>query len=461
MRPATDDAIKLWHEGMIALAQIERNGIRMDSSYLEKALARVDKNIQGLEIEFRETEIFRKWKKRFGTKTKLQAKHQLEKVVFDDMGYERTGRKTDKGRDSSNKTAFEFVLEKEPHLKSYFEIEDMKTARKKLLEIKREVIDGWMYPFIDLHKVGTYRSSGSKPNIMNFPVRNEMLAEIVRKCVIPPKGYRIGEIDLSGAEVCGSCCYHKDPRMIKYVTDPSTNMHRDMAMQCYKLPFEEVKGNKHDPKEKIRYCAKNKAVFPWFYGSYHENIARDLWEAVDLLHLKTSDGKSLKRHLKKQGFSTLDRFKIHIEEVERDFWGNRFAVYAQWKKDHWQEYLKKGYFSFLTGFVCQGLYNWKQVSNYPIQGSSFHFLLWSLIRLQNWMNKKKLKSKIIFEIHDSLGIYFHKNEIDYVVEKAGKIMTKDIYKHWPWICVPLSVDVEIAPKGGSWFDKTKDWRKNV
>lgn len=461
LAPATPEAIQLFHEGIIALAQIEQAGILIDEDYLNRAIKKIDWMVRQLENKMRSHKVAKDWKKKYGRKTNYTSNYQLEKMIFEEMGFERQeGRElTTTGQEKADRYSFEKVdLD---YVDWYFECAQLIKARDTNLRgIKKEIMDGKVHPFFDLHTVGTFRSSSSRFNMQNQPVRMPMIGRMIRRCFIAPKGFVVGEIDYGGIEVCGSACYHKDPVMINYIKDPKTDMHRDIAMQIYKLKQKEV-------SKDARYCAKNKMVFPEFYGSYYIDCTKNLWEAIDSMELKTEGkGISLKKHLKKKGIRERGlcdpkekpeegTFEWHVQQVEKDMWNNRFQVYSQWKKDWWEQYLNKGYFKFLTGFVCQGLYNRKQVCNYPIQGSSFHCLLWSLIQLQKWMIEKKLKSRIVFEIHDSLGIYFHLKEIDYVLEKAHKIMTVDIIKHWPWIIVPLTIEAEIAPEGGSWADKQK------
>ena len=61
-------------------------------------------------------------------------------------------------------------------------------------------------------------------------------------------------------------------------------------------------------------------------------------------------------------------FEYHIKQVEMDFWGNRFKVYDEWKERYWRQYQKQGYFRMLTGFICKGLYNRKEVPGKSLQG---------------------------------------------------------------------------------------------
>lgn len=459
LRPATPDAIALFHEGILALSQMEKNGIPVDVDYLEKTIKKVTWMVKQLEAKMKNHTIAKTWRKRFGPKTNYTSNFQLEQIIFDELEMERQeGRTTDTGKNKADKYAFEKV--KLDYVDWYFYHAQLnKALNTNLKGIQKETIDGLVHVFFDLHKVGTFRSSSSRFNMQNQPVRMPFIGRLIRRCFIAPPGYRIGELDYGGIEVCGSACYHKDPVMIKYIEDPETDMHRDMSMQIFKLKKDQV-------TKDVRYNAKNKFVFPQFYGSYYIDCTKNLWDSIDSMELKTVSGKGLKKHLKKKGITERGlcdpkeephkkSLEAHIQDVEKDFWNNRFKVYAQWKRDWWKRYLKKGYFEFLTGFACQGLYNRKQVCNYPIQGSSFHCLLWALVQLQKWMNEKRLKSKLIFEIHDSIGILFHVKEVDYVLEKAVQIMTVDIRKHWPWIIVPLTVEAEIAPEGGSWYDKQK------
>jgi len=142
-----------------------------------------------------------------------------------------------------------------------------------------------------------------------------------------------------------------------------------------------------------------------------------------------------------------------LKEVEDDFWNNRFRVYGQWKKDWWEAFIRKGYFDTLTGFRIGGYLNRKECINYPVQGTAFHWLLWSLIRIQKLLNKYKMKSLIIGQIHDSIVGDVHKKERQNYLEICRQVMTVDVRKHWPWIIVPLSIEAEVAPLNGNWYEK--------
>src|SRR5690606_6500640 len=123
-----------------------------------------------------------------------------------------------------------------PFVKTYLEIKKLtKAVSTNFRGILREVVDGKVHCFFNLHLVQTYRSSSDSFNYQNIPVREEEIAKLIRRSFVARPGRQIIEIDIKGAEVITAACYHKDPTMLAYIKDPSKDMHRDMAMELYLL----------------------------------------------------------------------------------------------------------------------------------------------------------------------------------------------------------------------------------
>lgn len=452
----TKDAIRLFHEGALALSAIEANGMRIDVKYLDNQIETIGETIQDLSVELKADPIFRSWRRAFGRKTKLGSRDQLAHLLFKVMKYPCT-EWTPTGRPKADDHVMGAI--DLPFVEKYLKLEKLKKAKNTYLEgIRREVVDGYLHPNFPLNFTRTFRSSSDSPNFQNMPVRDKDIAKLIRSCFIPRKGHQIGEVDESGAEVRMAACYHKDPMMIRYIKDTTTDLHRDMAMEGYFLKQEEV-------SKDIRYVAKNQFVFPQFYGSYYVDCASAMWESIDKMKLTTVSGVGLKEHLKNKGIRKLGAcdqntkpipgtFEHHIKNVEDKFW-KMFKVYASWKRSWWEKYNETGEFTMLTGFRVQGIYRRNMVMNYPVQGSCFHTLLWGLIRLQKWMVKHRMRSKLIGQIHDSIVGDFHENELMDCFYKAQEILTVDLPKAWPFIIVPWAVECEASPLGESWFKKEK------
>jgi DNA polymerase-1 len=455
MLAASLEAYKLFHDGSIALSQVEANGMRVDTEYLNRQIVKTDKRIKKLEIRLRDDAVFKIWRKQYGNSMKLTSKEQLGVILFKTMGY-RVPSYSDKGRPKVDETALRTV--DLPFVNDYLTIEKLRKASGTYLKgILREVdSNGFLHPFFNLNTVKTFRSSSDHPNFQNIPVRNSEIAELIRTAFIPRPGHCIVENDFGGIEVRIMSCYSKDKVLVNYLHDSSKDMHRDMAMMVYKL-------GKGQVTKDSRYCAKNMFVFPEFYGSYYLDCARNLWDAIDLRKLQTADGVPVKQHLASLGITKLGKcepdsdpkrgtFEYHIKETEEAFW-KRFKQHQSWKRQFYNDYLSNGCFKTLTGFVCRGVYKRNDVTNYPVQGSAFHVLLWSLIQLQKELNQRKMKSKIIGQIHDSIVGDVHEDELELYLSLVKEITTERSRECWKWIIVPMEIEAEVTPINGTWHQK--------
>ena len=107
----------------------------------------------------------------------------------------------------------------------------------------------------------------------------------------------------------------------------------------------------------------------------------------------------------------------------------------------------------MTGFRIGGEMSRNDVINYPVQGSAFHVLLKAIIMSQDFL--RGMKSKIVGQIHDSMVLDVHADELQDVLSKIYHIMCVELPKQWKWINVPLDAEVEVAPKGEAWHFKSE------
>jgi len=454
MKPLTKDAYRLFHEGTLALARVEAAGIHIDVDYLDKATAKISIRIKKLQDRLREAPEFKLWRREFGDKTKPGSREQLGHIVFDILKYPCKDR-TKTGKYKTDEASFEHV--DLPFVKAFIKLEKLKKAKSTYLDgLRREVVDGFARPVFNLHTVITQRSSCSDPNVQNQIIRNAKIAEIIRRAFIPRKGNIFCEIDYSAMEWRGAVCFWKDPEMIRYVNDPTSDVHRDQAAECFLCKPEQV-------SKDMRFYAKNQFVFPILYGSYYVQCSRNLWEAVGKAKLKLKDETPVIDWLQSKGITRLGScdpkqepvfgtYEHHIKKVEDKF-NKRFHVFNSSKEKWYQDYRSKGGFRLATGFWIEGLFSKNFCMNCPVQGPAFHCLLWSLIRLQKWLRREKMKTVIVAEIHDSMLLDGPEMEMPKVLKMARKIMTEDVRKAWPWVIVPLAVEASVTPVGGSWHDK--------
>jgi hypothetical protein len=461
---------------------MESNGIRIDVPYLKRAIKETGREIQELETGFTQNEVYKHWVKMYGDRTKLNAREQLVYTLFDmgiyapGYGVDEDGKKvfrseytTASGRLKADESVLSKV--KHPFVKTYLHSQKLRKLRKTYLKgVLNEVVGEFLHPVFNLHTVATFRSSSSQPNFQNFPIRNKVLGRWIRQAFIARPGHRLVEVDFSGIEVRVSACVHRDPNLINYINDPSTDMHRDTAADLFMLSVDYLKKNKDWAKKGPRDWAKNRFVFPQFYGSVYFQCAPHIWEAVEEGECLMPDtGLPIEDYLASRGIMSLGNcdprgvalpgtFAFHVRKVEQSFWEERFCVYSEWKERFWRRYQERGCFDLVTGFRVGGPMKRNEVLNYPIQGPAFHCLLWSIIQIHKELNRRGMRTKLVGQIHDSLLADVPEDELQDFLDLAHEVMTVRLVKHWDWFAVPMETESEVTPVGGegSWCDK-KVW----
>ena len=318
-----------------------------------------------------------------------------------------------------------------------------------IAQYKRNQVDGIVYPEFQLATVSSFRSSCKDPNIQNTPKRNEKAKKMIRRGFIPPKGYKIFELDFDGMEVATSAMYHKDRNFINYLTTPGADMHLDNASDIWIVDRDLI-------TKMIRFYAKNQWTFPQFYGDYYGSCGVQLWNTcVVEENLELKNGATLQEHMAEQGIRTLDQFLEHCKRAEDIMWNERFPEYTQWKNDINDFYNKHGYVETYLGFRFTGYLDRKQTTNYPVQGTAFHLLLWSLWRASILVEEAGLSAWFFGEIHDSMLGYVHPEDEEELWTILRRVCTEELPNEFEFINVPMGVEIEVSDVNGTFAELTE------
>lgn len=454
-KATTANAYKLMHDGALALARAERQGIRVDIGYCERKKKHLTRKMDRHRKELRKTKLYKLWERIYGAKTNIESNHQLARLLYKVMKIEPR-KLTPTGEGSTDEDALRQI--DVPGLQLILSVRKLNKIRDTYLEaFTRDQHGGYLHPSFDLHNVRTYRSSSSNPNFQNIPKRDKESMQICRRALLPRPGHMLLEADFAALEVMISACYHKDPIMLKYLKDKDADMHADMAKQIFLLDELDRAQPVHS---RLRTAAKNGFVFPQFYGDYYANNAASLAEWAELNHggwsngkkgIVLPDGQTISAHLSSRGIKSFQKFEDHIKQAEDDFWNRRFKVYNEWRNRWVEKYRKRGELQMLTGFVCSGVLRRNEIINYPIQGTAFHCLLFTFIELDRIMMLEQWESKLIGQIHDSILMDVAPNELEHINKTLKKIVKEKLPAAWDWIIVPLEIDVDSYGVDGPWI----------
>lgn len=454
IHPNAIEGYQLMHDGVLALSNAEQHGVQVDVPYMKRKIKQLSNRIEYLEDSFMNSDFCKEWKKSSKTSVNINSGAQLAKFLYEVKGIE-ISKTTKSGKGSTDEEALQQL--NLPELKPLLDIAKIKKMKDYLSGYMREQVDGVLHPFFNLHLVVTQRSSSDSPNFQNIPVRDPEANKIIRGAIRPRPGHQLVEYDFKGVEVSIGCAYHKDPTMIKYMFNPTSDMHGDMAAQIFKID----NWDSHIPEyAKLRQAAKNGFVFPEFYGDYYKNCVKNLcnnWGELPEGKWKPNQGipmpqGTLSDHLISVGLKSMNAFTDHLQKIEDHFWHKRFKKYDEWKTKWFEDYQKTGYVDLLSGFRLSGIMDKKKACNYPIQGSAFHCNLWVLNQADKFIENKKLDSYIIGQIHDSTVWDMNPDEKKYVTEKMRNLVCEELPNHWKWINTPMNFDIKECPVNGSWAD---------
>lgn len=439
----------LYLKGSLALADVERNGFRLDLDYLERTMQEITEEIENVKQELLDEPLIKEWQDLYGEKFNLDSGNQLGKFLYETKGYTCKDF-TERGGYSTDASALSKLGVKEL---------DKLIHYKKLDKILNVFLKGFYFerngdilrPFYSLNISVSGRSSSSSPNMQNNSKHDGKYSEYVRKAIVPHKGHYLAELDYKSLEVLCGIYYHKDKTMFKYLNDPNSDQHADTASHL----FLDIKGDCKDHgklynelgTKPMRQLAK-RFNFATFFGSNYLQTAKWTWGSMDELSVK--DGRTYKEYLKEQGISTFKQWEKHVQAVDYSFWNIRFKEYGAWRNKNYKDYQEKGYFDNFMGMRYKGVMAKTKTSNLGIQGSAFNIMLFALTKLNDWLKENGKKSMIIGQIHDSMLLSLEPSETKEVVSKAKEIMENWTDEFYDWITIPLEADIDIGSLDGDW-----------
>lgn len=456
-QPCLERGRAFFMDGLNVLCDMQENGVRADADYYKEQDLTLGKRIITLNETLHDMDEAKKFERVVGRPINFGSNADLSKLFYEILGYKAT-KQTSSGNDSTDKEALASL--KSPLAAKIAEISKLEKIKGTYLaQFLRELDDdGRIHPFFDLHTTQTLRGSANSPNLQNIPVRDSEAMLITRGGLFPSLGKKLIDWDYGAMEVRVIASITQCPVLIKYINDPSTDMHRDQAMELFGFkPNEWDEFQKIDKKlmKNIRFHAKNGMVFALFYGSYYRSIARTLFAL--LKELKVPEVGTLFEWLRSKNIirslaTASQDFEDHAKKVEKKFWF-RFKAVKAWQEKNFKDYLNKGFIENPFGFRIGGWLTKNDLCNYPIQGTAFHCLVWSLHTLNQRMKAEKMDSLLIGQIHDCCLAEVVPSEEDRWCQMSYEIATKEIRIANPWLLVPLDIEFERAEVDQPWSTK--------
>jgi len=262
----------------------------------------------------------------------------------------------------------------------------------------------------------TGRISSTEPNLQNIPIKTEEGRQIRKVFVAEDKDYILVDADYSQIELRVLAHIANDP-ILKEAFFTGEDVHRKTASEVFGIPLEEV-----TPLMRSRAKAVN---FGIVYG---------------ISDFGLSTGLSISRKEAKQYIDNyLEKYSKVKEYMDTAIKEGKSKGYVETilKRRRYLPELKSSNFNLRS-------FGERMAMNTPIQGSAADIIKVAMVNVFKELKERKMKSRLILQVHDELIVEAHISEVEEVKEILRNLMENAIK-----LDIPIKVDMET---GDSWYD---------
>lgn len=393
----------------LVLADMELTGIRVDKKYLLNLKEELE-----AKMKLMQEEIYKLADVEFN----ILSPKQLGEVLFDKLKIEYPKkRKKDDTSYSTSKDILDKIKDKNEIVEKVLEYRNLSKLYANycvgLLDEIRE--DGKIHTIFNSCLTRTGRLSSSKPNLQNIPIRSDY-SKLVRKAFIPEDNSILMSSDYSQIEL-RVFAHMADAKNLQEAFIEDKDIHAKTASDIFKVPIEQV-------DKKMRRIAKT-VNFGILYGISSFGLSEDL--KIDVASAK----EFLNNYL-----NTYQGIKEYMEKEKEEAYQKGYVTTIMNRRRKIDELKSSNYMVRSSGE--------RMALNTPIQGSAADILKKAMVELYRAMQEKKLKSKILIQVHDELVFNIYNDELEIMKELVKEKMEKVVK-----LSVPLKVDIET---GNDWYE---------
>ncbi len=394
---------------MPVLADMERNGVRLDTATLENTGTHFKARSQQLEKEIYALA---------GHAFNITSPRQVGTVLFEELQLNERARKTKSGQYSTSEEVLEGLRSKHPIVGKILAYRALKKLTGTYIDALPRLVNpatGHIHTSFNQAVTATGRLSSSNPNLQNIPVRGDDGREI-RKAFVPEEGCTFFSADYSQIELRIMAQLSGDTQMIHDFRD-GRDIHTATAARIFKKPLEEVT---RDERRKAK-----TANFGIIYGISSFGLA-------ERMEVSRTEAKELIDNY----FKTYPKVKAYMEE----------SIAAAREKGYIETFFgRRRYLPDINSHnaVVRG-YAERNAINAPIQGTAADIIKIAMIRIGERFRKERIRSKMILQVHDELNFSVIPEE----AEVVKQIVIQEMESAWKGE-VPLLADCGY---GSNWLE---------
>ena len=369
--------------------KMNATGVLIDQEYLAMLSTEYHKDLSKIEKK-----IF----KHAGSEFNVNSPRQLGKVLFDDMGLTAKGlKKTEGGQRSTRESELEKMRDLHPIIDEVLEYRELQKLLSTYIDNLPHMIaeDGRLRTQFVQSGAATGRMSSLHPNLQNIPIRTER-GKNIRNAFVAPRGSVLVALDYSQIELRIAAFLSEDEKLLEIFKEGG-DIHKAVAAEMFHVDPKDV-----DPEMRRRAKVIN---FGILYGmgvnALRGNLGVERKEAQDYLNNYFETFMGLARYLE------MTKAYAHKHGYTLTMFGRR-----------------RKFEMIRSSLPHMRAMAERMAINAPIQGSQSDIIKIAMVKIDEYLTKKKLdgEMKMLLQVHDELVFEMKKEVAENVTKEIQKIM---------------------------------------
>lgn len=385
------------------LADMEREGIRIDVEYLKKLSKEF--SAEALTLEER---IYEQAGERFN----LASPKQLGPILFDKLKLVDKPKKTKTGQYSTAEDVLSYLAKDHPIVADILEWRSVQKLNNTYVAALPEEVNpatGRVHTQYNQAVAATGRLSSNHPNLQNIPIRTQR-GQLVRKAFVPRNDdFILLAADYSQIELRVIASLSGDPEMQSAFIN-NEDIHASTAAKVFGVPLSEVSREQRSQAKTVN--------FGIIYGVSAFGLSN-----------QTSLNRSEAKDLIDAYYTTYPRLKAYMGEQVHFARENGYVETVLGRRRYLKDINSRNP-------VVRGAAE-RNAVNAPIQGSAADIIKIAMLRIHQKL--KAFESKMLLQVHDELVFDAKKSELEDLQQ-----MVKTEMEQAFTLNVPLVVDMDTG-----------------
>ncbi|MET1258000.1 DNA polymerase I [Flagellimonas sp. DF-77] len=392
------------------LADMEREGINLDESFLNELSVDLESDIKRLEAQIYE---------QAGEQFNIASPKQLGEILFGKMNLVEKPKKTKTGQYSTSEEVLSYLAKDHEIIQNvldYRGLAKLKSTYVDALPNEVQAHSGRVHTDYMQTVAATGRLSSNNPNLQNIPIRTERGRQ-VRKAFIPrDDNHVLLAADYSQIELRIIAALSEEDTMISAFKN-GEDIHASTASRVFGVPLEEVTREQRSNAKTVN------------FGIIYGVSAFGLSNQTDL-------SRSEAKELIETYYKTYPKLRNYMGE-QVDFARDNGYVQTVLGRRRYLKDINAG------NQVVRGAAE-RNAVNAPIQGSAADIIKIAMINIHKKLNEGNYRTKMLLQVHDELVFDCYKPELE-----AMKALIKSEMENAYLMKVPLDVEVGV---GNNWLE---------